>query len=140
MRLYTCVITHRHGTDIYNELDPKRLTERLYEYVVSNWDEILSVGEDREVPEDRSAAIEEYFDRHPTEYYEWPEEDLEHPQIEEIDNGFSLKFENPHGDGFLRVDAYTTDEGVVADIFPNDDNESVAGGWALWDEAESDDG
>ena len=126
IRLYTCVITHRHGTDVYNNVDPDRLSHQLFEYVVSNWDEILAPGEDSEIPENLDEAIAMYFARHSSEYYEWQEENLPHypckcggsnayyhvspVDMEELGldqhydgSGWYLYYNNEGGAGFYRV-------------------------------------
>ena len=59
--------------------------------------------------------------------------------LEVLEEGVSVLFCKPSNkDTTIRVDSYTTDEGVVSDIFPGKASESAGGGWVMWDEAEED--
>lgn len=71
MRLYTLVIDHRHGTNIYNFLSESEMNEALYTYVKENWQDDDNIEE-----LDRAEAIERYFpwaeDWYTWDYVEFP--------------------------------------------------------------------
>ncbi len=57
MKIYTLVIDHRHGTDIYNFLSEAEMNDQLYAYVKDRWHE-----EDGSIDAvSRGEAIESYF-------------------------------------------------------------------------------
>lgn len=53
MRIYTLIIDHKHGTNIYNFLNEKEMQAELYSYVLENWYEedgdITKLSEDEAI-------------------------------------------------------------------------------------------
>lgn len=68
--IWFAVIHHKHGVDVRVTATKKGLFEQLYKYVAEWW--AHEMGDDQ-IPEDRGAAVERYFERageSGTEYYE----------------------------------------------------------------------
>ena len=76
MKIYTLIIDHRHGTNVYNFLSEAEMNASLYSYVQENWyHEKINIGD-----LSRDEAIETYFhddlwseDWYRTEVAEFPE-------------------------------------------------------------------
>jgi hypothetical protein len=61
-------ITHKHGRDLTGYKTKDGAWEGLWRWVEFWWGEVESVA--GEMPEDPEKAIELYFDKHPHEFFE----------------------------------------------------------------------
>lgn len=64
-KIYTCVITHRHGTNVHATLTEDELDSEVAEYCRDCWDEIEGLPDvPDKPPTDNRECIEIYFDAH----------------------------------------------------------------------------
>lgn len=71
--IWVGVISHKSGENLYAAESEEGLTDQFYEYVRSWWMEDGPGRDDEEMPEDKAAAVERYFEYNDDE---WLQSDL----------------------------------------------------------------
>ena len=71
VKVWTAHVDHKHGVNVYVAMSIEGLYSKLYEYVAEWWCEVegeIEAGRIVPIPEDHKAAVELYFEFHPSEY------------------------------------------------------------------------
>lgn len=81
--IYSALVSHKHGHNIYTADDPELLEQVVYHrYVLEWWDQVRRL-DDVDTPQDAREAIELYFQENEVEFIEffdgqlWTEGDLQ---------------------------------------------------------------
>jgi len=73
-QIYTALITHKHGVDVYTHSTRRGRDDAVYDFVTDWWDDEMG---DTPLPESKGEAVRLYFEENESEFCDSEQYDLE---------------------------------------------------------------